>query len=536
MTSLKVEEVKVCQVSEIRALDNRAQKEFGVSEEILMENAGQAVYSVIFKELGIKNKNFVVFCGPGNKGGDGFVVARKLHSTGGRVMVFLFSKPETYSGSAQINLERLYKQAISIQNLESVEEVKNAFAGIDAIIDGIFGTGLNRPVVGLYKDVIEVINTERCPVFAIDIPSGINGDTGQEMGTSVKADYTITFGLPKIGNLLYPGYGRGGKLFLSPISYPPSLQYDDSLRTELSLGVKLPKRNPNTTKFDYGPLMVIAGASTYHWAPFASAYSFLKSGGGYVYLACPESLVPSIAQAGREIVFRPQKETASHSLSLHNKPELLEVCQKMKMAIIGPGLSLHEESQQLARELTTELTIPLLIDGDGISALAEELDILKERKNLTVLTPHTGEMAKISKIDRLEVEKNRVGVLRKTAQELKSFIVLKGPHTLIGYPDGHVFINLSGDTGGAAGMAKAGSGDVLNGTIAAMYGLGLTFHDAIRTGVFLHGLAGDFATKDKGPDGMTAQDILDYLPQAVKYYRENFDKISENYYDKCHIV
>ena len=528
--------MKVCRVSEIRDLDDRAQKEFGVSEEVLMENAGEAVYSVILKELGIMERKVVVFCGPGNKGGDGFVVARKIHSSGGIVKVFLLSDKERYQSSARINLIRIEKMAVQISELESVEEAEESVEKADAIVDGIFGTGLDRNIEGLYKETIELINKSQRKVFAIDIPSGINGDTGREMGISVKADYTITFGLPKIGNLLYPGYGRSGKLYLSHISYPPALQNEDSLRIELNVGVKLPERNPNTTKFDYGPIMIIAGASIYHWAPFASAYSFLKSGGGYVYLACPESLVQSIAQAGREIVFQPQKETDSQSISLENKAELLEASKKMKMVIIGPGLSLNEESQQLIRELAKEIDKPLLIDGDGITAIAKETEIIRERKCHTILTPHTGEMARIAKTERSEIEKNRVAILQKTTKELNAIIVLKGPHTLIGYPDRRVFISLSGDTGGKAGMAKAGSGDVLNGTIAAMYGLGLGLNESVRTGVFIHGLAGDLASKEKGPDGMTAQDILDCLPLAVKYYRENFERISENYYDKCHIV
>jgi NAD(P)H-hydrate epimerase len=208
----------------------------------------------------------------------------------------------------------------------------------------------------------------------------------------------------------------------------------------------------------------------------------------------------------------------------------------MKMIVMGPGLSLNDETQKLVRELTQEIDKPLLVDGDGITAIAKELEIIKERKGQTILTPHIGEMVRVTNIERSEIEKNRVEILQRTTEELNAIIVLKGPHTLIGYPDGRVFISLSGDTSGRAGMAKAGSGDVLNGTIAGMYGLGLGLDDAVRTGVFIHGLAGDLSANEKGPDGMTAQDILDFLPLAVKYYRENFEKIQENYYDKCHII
>ena len=206
------------------------------------------------------------------------------------------------------------------------------------------------------------------------------------------------------------------------------------------------------------------------------------------------------------------------------------------MVVLGPGLSLNEETQNLARELARGIEKPLLVDGDGITALAQEIEIIKERKAETILTPHLGEMARISKIERGEIERNRVNVLQETARKLNAIIVLKGPHTLIGYPDQRVFINVTGATGGKAGMATVGSGDVLNGTIAAMFGLGLNIEEAGRTGVFIHGLSGDMAAKEKGPDGMTAQDILDFLPYAVRHYRENLAVISENLYDTIYVV
>jgi hydroxyethylthiazole kinase-like uncharacterized protein yjeF len=208
----------------------------------------------------------------------------------------------------------------------------------------------------------------------------------------------------------------------------------------------------------------------------------------------------------------------------------------MKMVVLGPGLSLNEETQDLARELVRKIQKPLLIDGDGITAVSRDIEILKERKAETILTPHSGEMARITKIERSEIEKNKVGVLQETARKLNAIIVLKGPHSLIGYPDKRVYINVSGATGERAGMATAGSGDVLNGTIAAMFCLGLGIEEAVRTGVFVHGLSGDLAAKEKGPDGMTAQDILDSLPYAIRYYRENLAGLSQNLYDTIYVI
>jgi len=215
----------------------------------------------------------------------------------------------------------------------------------------------------------------------------------------------------------------------------------------------------------------------------------------------------------------PQKETGSGSISLENRDALLELSQKADMVIIGPGLSLDKETQQLVRELAAGIDKPLLIDGDGITALCHDLDIIRSRKAATILTPHMGEMSRITKKSVSETDACKVDILRDTARELNAMMVLKGAHSLIGYPDGKIFINMTGNSG----MASAGSGDVLTGTIAAMSGLGLSLPDALRKGVFVHGLSGDMAAEDKGEDGLVAQDILDCLPLAMKQDREMLD-------------
>ena len=528
--------MKVASVAEIKTLDSRAVEEFEISTQILMENAGNAAYFVIQKEFGVKGKRFMVICGPGNNGGDGFVVARKLYSNGARVKVLLLIGPDRYQGAARTNIDTLLREKIETIELASVEDVAKGITEADAIVDAILGVGVDRPLEGLYQKAVQLINDSGKVVFALDIPSGINGDNGQEMGVSVKADYTITFGLPKAGNLLYPGYARGGKLYVTHISFPPVLYNSPLIKVEVPVLVPLPERRPDANKMDFGPVLVIAGAASYYWAPFASAYSCLKAGGGYVYLACPASLASAIATGGKEIVFRPQKETATGSIALENKKDLLELASKMKMVILGPGLSLEEETQQLVRELAREIEKPLVIDGDGLTAVAKDVAILSQRKAATFLTPHLGEMERITGIAKEDIEKNRLNILKETARKLNSYIVLKGAHSLIGCPDARVFINTSGTAGGKSAMATAGTGDILNGTIAAMFCLGLNNEDALKAGVFIHGLAGDLAAKEKGADGVTAQNVLDFLPFAVRYYRENLLAIAETYYDTLHVV
>ena len=202
------------------------------------------------------------------------------------------------------------------------------------------------------------------------------------------------------------------------------------------------------------------------------------------------------------------------------------------MVILGPGISLSEETQELVREMVKSIETPLLIDGDGITAIANEAELLRKRKAETILTPHSGEMARIAKVEVDEVNKDKIKVLQKTTSELNAIVVLKGAHSLIGYPGEAVYINTSSNPG----MATAGSGDVLTGAIAAMYGLGLSLRDAVRMGVLIHGLSGDLAAEEKGEDGITAQDILDYLPNAVRYYRQNFKELSENFYESIYTV
>ncbi len=524
--------MRVARVDEMRDLDRRATEEFGLSEDLLMENAGQAVYQVISQEVGIKGSRFEVYCGGGNNGGDGLVVARKIHSSGGEVKVLLLDDEARFKGAARKNFEIISRMPVEVIRISSVDEAATELLDCDGVVDAIFGTGLMRKVSGIHKDVIESINESQNMVFSVDIPSGINGDTGEVMGVAVKADYTITFGLPKLGNMLYPGYEHCGQLYVSHISFPPALYDAPAIKVAINSPVELAERAENTHKGSYGKVLFIAGSSRYLGAPYFAALSFLKAGGGLSYLATPRSVAPFIASKGSEIVFLPQKETPAGTIAMENIDELLEFSRTVDMVVLGPGLCLADETQELVRQLTPRIDKPLLLDGDGISAIAEYLVGVKQRKAPTILTPHLAEMSRIAKMEIDDINKNKVGVLQRMTKELNAIIVLKGAHSLIGYPDGSVFINVSGNPG----MATAGSGDVLTGTIAAMLGLGLALGDAVRMGVFIHGFSGDAAAADKGEDGITAQDILDYLPQTMKLYRDNFAEISDNLYESIFVI
>ncbi|MQY76616.1 MAG: NAD(P)H-hydrate dehydratase, partial [Spirochaeta sp.] len=435
-----------------------------------------------------------------------------------------------FTGAAKKNLEITASMAVDIKEIKSAEAVKVEVMHSHIIIDGIFGTGLTREVGGLYKDVISLINSSGKKIVSIDIPSGINGDTGEEMGIAVAADYTVALGLVKRGNLLFPGFKNCGKLYLSHISFPPELHSDNSIKVEINSPSEIPERDRNGHKGDFGDVLFIAGAANYYGAPYFCSYSFLKAGGGYSRLAAPGSIIPFIAAKGGEIVFLPQEETEEGSIALSNKAKLLELSEKVDMVVIGPGLSLQRETVKLVKELAAAIDRPLLLDGDGITAISENLKILKERKAPTIITPHPGEMARITSPE--AADKDNIALVQKWASELDTIIVLKGGHSLVGYPEGRVLINLSGNSG----MATAGSGDVLCGTIAAAFGLGLPLAEAAGTAVFLHGLAGDLAASVHGEDGITARDILAYLPESLLYCRNHGKEIRQGFNNQLYLL
>jgi ADP-dependent NAD(P)H-hydrate dehydratase / NAD(P)H-hydrate epimerase len=524
--------MKISSVEQMREMDRQAAENLGISEEILMENAGASSFHVLSRELGVVGRRYAVFCGVGNNGGDGLVVARHILSGGGTPRVLLVGEPDRFRGAAKTNWEIVERLPIEVKRVKEIATVRSSVIHSDGIVDALFGTGLDRAVSGIHEQVIELINMSAKPVLSLDIPSGVSGETGEVMGTAVRADHTVTFGLPKIGNMLYPGYDLCGKLHLCHISFPPALYNDERIKIETNGFITLPLRKPTLHKGSAGDVLFIAGAAGYYGAPYFSAMSFLKAGGGYTRLAAPWSMTPFLATRGSEIVFVPQVETTEGSLSLKNKGALLELAGRADMVVMGPGLSLAAETQELIRELAAEIEKPLLIDGDGITALADHREIIRNRPAPTILTPHPGEMSRLTGKPVPESEKKRIPILQETTSDLQALIVLKGAHSLIGTPERRVFINLSGN----AGMATAGSGDVLTGTIAAMSCLGLPLEEAVRKGVFIHGFSGDLAAADKGEDGITALDILNYLPYAMKQDREGLDDILAERYEGPAIV
>ncbi|MDJ0883526.1 MAG: NAD(P)H-hydrate dehydratase [Desulfobacterales bacterium] len=518
--------MRVSTVQQMRAMDQSAIEQYAIPELVLMENAGLAAYRVLTDRWGARGRRILVCCGAGNNGGDGFVVARKILADGGQPVVLLLGDPSRYRGAARTNHDILDRIGTKVAPFEDLPQTRVLIDSCDLIVDAIFGTGLSKPVRGHYAEVIEMINAAKKPVLSLDIPSGINGDSGQIMGVAVRADATVTFGLPKVGNLLYPGAQHSGACYVTRISFPPALTRAPDLSIAVNHPPPLPARDPAGHKGTFGDVLFIAGASGYYGAPYLAAMAFLKAGGGYSRLAAPASVVPVIAARGSEIVFHPQAETPAGSLAYSNKADLLARIQKADMLVMGPGLSLDDETSRLVCELTEAADLPLLLDGDALTMLSRSPDRLTKRKARTVLTPHLGEMARLSNASIEDLKRDPVGHLQAATRRYRSAIVLKGAASMIGFPDGRILINRSG----CDGMATAGAGDVLTGTIAAMYGLGLPFEAAVAKGVFVHGLAGELAAKADGADGVTAGTILAALPQAVGRDRETADSPAFEHY------
>lgn len=518
--------MKVVDTEKIKELDKRAQEEFNISSEILMENASLSVVSYILKKFSeIKDKNFLIFCGTGNNGGDGFAIGRKIHSLGGNVKFILIGDEKKLTQDAKLNYERVKKIKIEVLVNPELEIIKKELDFSEIVIDAIFGTGLKREIEGYIKDVINLIKSSKKFVISVDIPSGINGDNGIEMGVSVNANVVITFGLPKIGNLIEDGAEKTQELYLSYISYPKILYEEVDSSIFINEPLKIENRKKNTHKKDFGDTLFISGSKKYLGAPFFCSYSFLKSGGGYSRLATVEEVIKSISSSAKEVIYYTLKENKDGTISKENEEFLISLSEKVKFVVIGPGIGLSEDLEELVINLVKKINKPILIDGDGLTLISKNKVIFKERKAPTILTPHLGEFSRLTQMDKEEIRKNKIEILRNFSKEFNSYVVLKGYHSLISTPDEKIFINLSGNPC----MASAGMGDILDGIIPAMYGHNFNIEESIRMGVFIHGFCGDLLKEKFGENGVVASQMVEYLPLALKKINENFEDVKKKY-------
>lgn len=503
---------------QMREIDRRAIEEIGIPGAVLMENAA---IQVAMKAAAVLTKNkgsqAVVLAGTGNNGGDALAVTRHLLAMGFSVMLFTYKSSEAYTGDAKINADILDKMGVEMHCLwdqGQYDLFESALSVCDLVIDGLFGTGLNRDLDSTAKKVIRSVNTlSRC-TLSIDIPSGLDGLTGKIRGDCIRADYTVTFFLPKTGMVQYPAAQYLGELTVADISIPYALA--DGLDTltlldrELILPI-LPKRPRDSHKGSFGRVLAIAGSFGMTGAAGLAAGAAYRTGSGLVRLAVPSGLVPTLASMIPEAVFTPLEEYEG-AIGAVDDAFLSGLMENSDSVLVGPGLSNTPFTGKLVRKVITLSEKPLVVDADGLNLLAHDKEVLKQAKAPVILTPHPAEMARLIGAQTQIVQEHRTGIAAKFAREYGVIVVLKGAGTVVAAPDGRISINPTGNSG----MATAGSGDVLTGMIASFLGQNLPPYEAALAGVYLHGLAGDLAEAETGQAGMMASDLVRYIASAVK--------------------
>ncbi|GAB4539504.1 MAG: NAD(P)H-hydrate dehydratase [Thermodesulfovibrionia bacterium] len=528
--------LKVVTAEEMQEIDRVTIEEYGIAGTILMERAGLSVARVVdglLKEG--RERTVIVLCGGGNNGGDGMVVARLLHNQGYNVVAFLTAEPDELKGDARINYNAAKRFGVRVYPIDRfLTHYSSHITHHTIIIDALLGTGLNKEVRGTLKTVIEKVNkssstvtsppaTVTSPpatVVSIDIPSGISSDNGQIMGCAIKANYTVTFGLPKRGHLIFPGAEHTGRLFIEDIGFPQGLLKSRDIRVNLverdDVALLLPERPRYSHKGRYGHVLLIAGSKGKTGAGLMSARACLRTGAGLVTIGVPESLMNIFQSRVTEEMTLPLPDNGKGSLSISAYEKILGFMKRVNVLAIGPGLSVDEEIREVVKLLITKSNIPIVIDADGINAIAGDTGILKEAKSPIILTPHPGEMMRLLGEDSgykiQDIERERIDIAVSFSNKTKTYLILKGVPTVIATPQGDAFINPTGNPG----MAKAGTGDVLTGMVSALLAQGLSPRDACIVGVYLHGLSGDMASEKKGVYSVTASDIIRMIPSGFK--------------------
>jgi NAD(P)H-hydrate epimerase len=506
---------------QMREVDARAIKKYKVPGLTLMEKAGRALAEQAEAMLG-DQRSVCVICGKGNNGGDGFAAARMLAENGFQTSVFLLGRINDVKGDALTNAKKLGKSGLKVREIVSaagLTSLKKDLAGSHLVIDAIFGTGFRGPVEKNIAPAIDLINASGRPVLSADIPSGVDGESGQAAGPAVRASVTVTMGLLKTGLLFHPGKELAGRVMLADIGFPEKCIAEQ--RTDVQLAGHqtarnwLPDRKPDAHKGSCGTVLVLAGSAGMTGAAHLASLAAMRSGAGLAYLGIPESLNDILEAKLTEVITKPLPETRNRTLSLAALERILKLTGKADALVIGPGLSAHPETAELVQAVIKSVSIPAVVDADGLNALSAGPELLGCPARL-VLTPHYGELARLMKVGIPQIKAEPLKYALEAAKKFNQMIVLKGAPTVTARPDGRAWINPTGNSG----MATAGSGDVLAGLIGGLLAQGLAPERAAVLGAYLHGSAGDLAAEIKTKYCMLAGDILDALPEAYKKLME----------------
>lgn len=493
--------VRLVTAAEMRAIEVCSADEYGLSGEILMENAARAAVRFLMHRRGPGPARTAVFCGKGNNGGDGWAVARILKEAGWDVTVYHPGLDVTLPFEAELNRKRALDMGLPMAVWE------DCFADLDRwdlIIDALLGTGIQREVTGELLQLIQAINGSGLPVLSLDIPSGIMSDTGQVAGEAIRARWTVAFGLKKLGEAVYPGNEYVGEIWVDPIGIHQKLLNEEGQFHEIEgayVASRLPRRPMDTHKGKNGHLLVMGGSEGMTGAISLSGLAALRMGAGLVTM-------------GK----RPELVIYEKPMEIMSLPWTALQISDYDAAVFGPGLSMAEDGRRVLERVLAAETTPRVIDADGLNLLSM---IFRENKVFrfsgpVVLTPHPGEMARLCQRDTTQVQAARISLATEKAAEWNAVVVLKGARTVVGTPQGRVWINTTGNPG----MATAGTGDVLTGVIGALLAQGLSPEDAAVAGVYIHGAAGDLAAAELGEVGIMASDLANRLPRVVRSVKQ----------------
>jgi NAD(P)H-hydrate epimerase len=510
--------------NQIQDMDRQTIESFGIPGSVLMENAGRGAAAFLLKRFKDRNlKKIAVMAGPGNNGGDGFVMARLLMEKQIQVTVFLLASRERVRGDARLNMDLFQKlcdrspasSMVEVPDAKAFNREKNRMLHHDLFIDAIFGTGLKSDVRGFFKDALELMNRSNRGVFAVDISSGLDSDTGRPLGIAVKADATATFACAKAGHILYPGNRYTGDLEIIDIGIPNFIVTEKKpglwLMEPQEIATLFSPRKFASHKGGYGHLMVTAGSPGKTGAAALCANAAMRCGTGLVTLGIAQSLNAAMEPMVIEPMTLCLAEKEPGILTDECLEGILGALDGKQAVAMGPGMGTREGTKRLVQALVKNSQIPLVLDADALNCIADDPGILRKKKAPIILTPHPGEMAGLCTRTIAEIQADRVNTASEFARDHDVVLVLKGAQTLVAFPDGRCAVCPTGNPG----MASGGMGDVLTGMIAGFCAQGFSPESAGLAGVYIHGLCGDILAQEMGGFGFVASDMVQMIPRAI---------------------
>ncbi|HEX74927.1 MAG TPA: NAD(P)H-hydrate dehydratase [Dehalococcoidia bacterium] len=513
--------MKIVTAEQMGQIDRRC-AEVGLPTSVLMENAGKAVAEEVRKILGtVDQQSILVLIGPGNNGGDGLVASRYLHDWGARVSLCLLRQRPPDDLNFKLVKERGIT-CIELTQDENMDRIDELLLSANAVIDALFGTGKSRPLSGIFLKALDRVSRVKkkqagLHIIALDLPSGLNADSGAVDPACLYADNTITLGFPKPGLFNFPGAERAGKITIVDIGIPSDLA--EAVTTELVTNKWareiVPQRPLGANKGSFGRVLVASGSINYIGAAYLACSGAMRVGTGLVTLATATSLQPILASKLTEVTYLPLPESQTGIISAQAARLMRQQLKYYNVLLLGCGLGQSKSTMRFIRAMlfrSKSALLSLVIDADGLNILAKIPNWWQQLTNDMILTPHPGEMARLVGVSVDEVQSDRFGIAKRVAQDWHKTIVLKGAYTVIAAPDGQVRISPFANPG----LASAGSGDVLTGAIAGLVAQGLSLFDAAALGVHLHGEAGEMVKARLGDAGMIATDLLPALPLIIK--------------------